>query len=246
MNVRANAKDLYEDLEDMDPSVGLTRDNAAQMVFNAIQAVMVEYDYNLTTVNGQLSTVAKATDMDDDDTILVKKFAMNTGYGTLYNFTYDDVKDKWTYDVDLTSGTFVKDYSDKDGADNTYSAKSTSDYTGLWNRSVKVLSKTTSSSTTIYGIFADDSVVVATALWTAFPSPTGTTTSFKIGSTVYKVETNLAATNIYAFHGDLDDPLGDVSDLATAGSNNLKPYDMQVIDDDNDGKVDYIIVVPSP
>ena len=50
----ATQKGLYEGLENMDVSAALTRDNAAQMIWNALQAVEVEYTYTLVTENGQL------------------------------------------------------------------------------------------------------------------------------------------------------------------------------------------------
>ncbi len=54
VNVIATQKGLYEGLENMDVSAALTRDNAAQMIWNALQAVEVEYTYTLVTENGQL------------------------------------------------------------------------------------------------------------------------------------------------------------------------------------------------
>ena len=47
VNVIATQKGLYEGLENMDVSAALTRDNAAQMIWNALQAVEVEYTYTL-------------------------------------------------------------------------------------------------------------------------------------------------------------------------------------------------------
>ena len=44
VNVRANQKGLYDDL-DISVDAGLSRDNAAQMIYNALDANMVEYTY---------------------------------------------------------------------------------------------------------------------------------------------------------------------------------------------------------
>ena len=41
VNVRANQKGLYDDL-DISVDAGLSRDNAAQMIYNALDANMVE------------------------------------------------------------------------------------------------------------------------------------------------------------------------------------------------------------
>ena len=57
VNVRAAQKGLYEGLETMDTAAAITRDNAAQMVWNALNAYEVEYKTTLTTdKNGQLTS----------------------------------------------------------------------------------------------------------------------------------------------------------------------------------------------
>jgi len=74
-NVRANQKNFYEGLEDLNPSAALIRDQAAQLVYNAISAVMVEYEYKLfKTADGELQAIAVLSDNQDGDTILSKKF----------------------------------------------------------------------------------------------------------------------------------------------------------------------------
>jgi hypothetical protein len=68
----------------MNPALGLTRDNAAQMVYNAINATKVEYDYKLTTVGGALTTVAVVKDVTVAPlTIIADKFSMVTVKGVL-------------------------------------------------------------------------------------------------------------------------------------------------------------------
>ena len=49
VNVRASQKGLYEGLESMDTSAAITRDNAAQMVWNAMNAYEVEYKTTIVT-----------------------------------------------------------------------------------------------------------------------------------------------------------------------------------------------------
>ncbi|MPM03279.1 hypothetical protein SDC9_49544 [bioreactor metagenome] len=228
VNVRANQKDIYDELETLNPSNGLSRDDAAQMVYNAINAVMVEYNYQLTTVNGTLTTVAVVKDLTSDDTILAKKFDMDTAYGTMDSFTYDDTKSEWTYSISVASGTL---------GDTT--PTTANNYTDLWGRSVKILSKTTSSKTTVYGIFADDSKVLATTTLGGLTITSGVTDSFKVGSTVYKMDSGaLSSTNVYAF--------GEGSILCNLGNFTTveKPYSISLIDDNNDGKVDFAIAVP--
>ena len=64
VNVRATQVGLYKGLEGVDVSAALTRDNAAQMVWNALQAKEVKYEYTLVSENGQL--VSKPTLVEKD------------------------------------------------------------------------------------------------------------------------------------------------------------------------------------
>ncbi|MPM13146.1 hypothetical protein SDC9_59501 [bioreactor metagenome] len=199
------------------------------MVYNAIDATMVEYEYKLTTVNGTLTTVAVVK--DTTGTIISKKFALDTAYGTLDGFTYDSTAKKWTYSISVASGTLS-------GA-----VRSTSDFTELYGRSVRVLSKATSSGTTIYGIFADDSNVLATGILGDVTLTSGVTNSFKFGGTTYKMDSGaLATTKVWAFNADqsVASPICTLASITTA----VKPYAVSLIDDDNDGLVDFAVAVP--
>ena len=63
VNMRAAQKGLYKGLEKMDTSAAITRDNAAQMVWNALQAYEVEYKTTLVTDSkGQLSSQVTVQD----------------------------------------------------------------------------------------------------------------------------------------------------------------------------------------
>ena len=71
-NVLANQNKLYAGL-DIDVDAGLTRDNAAQMAYNALNCEMVKYDYALVTgPNGSLTSVPRVDKLDD--TLLSDKF----------------------------------------------------------------------------------------------------------------------------------------------------------------------------
>ena len=114
VNVKASAKGLYEDLAGMDPSVALTRDNAAQMVWNALQAKEVKYEYTLVSENGQL--VSKVTVKDTGSTLLWDKYSALVAEGkdvVLTKAQYDDKNDDYN--------TTVNGFGDFD-ADKDYSA----------------------------------------------------------------------------------------------------------------------------
>lgn len=73
VNVVATQKGLYEGVETMDTAAAITRDNAAQMVWNALQAVEVKYEYTLVSENGEL--VSKTTLVEKDKTLLADKYS---------------------------------------------------------------------------------------------------------------------------------------------------------------------------
>ena len=80
VNVKATEKGLYDGLAGLDTSKALTRDNAAQMVWNALQAKEVKYDYTLVSENGQL--VSKITLVTKDETLMEDKYDAQTFTGT--------------------------------------------------------------------------------------------------------------------------------------------------------------------
>ena len=87
VNVRAAQKGLYDGLEKMDTNAAITRDNAAQMVWNALNAYEVEYKTNLVAgTNGQLSTQITLQDKvvgstNDRITLLEDKYEAKTFTG---------------------------------------------------------------------------------------------------------------------------------------------------------------------
>ena len=88
VNVIASQKGLYEGLERMDTSAALTRDNAAQMVWNAMNAYEVEYKTTIITdENGKLETIVTVQDKvvgsnNDKITLLEDKYEAKTFTGT--------------------------------------------------------------------------------------------------------------------------------------------------------------------
>ena len=70
-NVLANQNGLYDGLS-INPSEGLTRDNTAQMAYNALDARMVTYDYAVVPSGDSISAIANAE--QTDRTLLEDKF----------------------------------------------------------------------------------------------------------------------------------------------------------------------------
>ena len=89
VNVVASQKGLYEGLESMDASAAITRDNAAQMVWNALNAYEVEYKTTIITgEDGKLETIVTVQDKvvgttSDKITLLKDKYNAWVNVGTL-------------------------------------------------------------------------------------------------------------------------------------------------------------------
>ena len=112
VNTDAVAAGLYAGIETIDMSAPLSRDNAAQMIWNALQAKTVVY---LTDSTGAIEF--------QSTTLLDKVYGAATVTGIMTAIDYNVDTEEYTYTVD------GKDYT------------STADYSALFAQTVKVLAK---------------------------------------------------------------------------------------------------------
>lgn len=82
VTARAGEKNLFGGLESSDASAPFIRDDAAQLIYNAINAVTVSYESETVTVDGQSQTRPVAKDNADGGTILSEKFGTASSTGT--------------------------------------------------------------------------------------------------------------------------------------------------------------------
>ena len=152
VNTIASAKGLYEGLETLDVSAALTRDSAARMIWNALQAYEVEYKTSLVAdKDGKLSTQITVQDKvvgsnNDKITMLRDKYDAWVNVGTLTNvksnvitLTMNDA-DKATSDLVTKNGSI--DFSKVD-----------KDYSALIGQKIKVLFKNGKTNDVI-GVYA--------------------------------------------------------------------------------------------
>ena len=156
VNVRAAQKHLYEGLESMDTSAAITRDNAAQMVWNAMNAYEVEYKTTVVTdENGNLVTQNVAVDKvvlstNDKITLLEDKYEVGVNVGTL---------------TEIDGKTLRIVMSDSDKADSSDENLVTfldldTDYSSLLGQKVKVMYK---KNNDVLGVYATGDNTVVTA-----------------------------------------------------------------------------------
>ena len=149
VNTIASAKGLYAGLEKMDVSAALTRDSAARMIWNALQAYEVEYKTTLTTdKNGQLTSQITVQDKvvgsnNDKITLLRDKYDAWVNVGTLVGVSSNEITltmsgaDQTASDLVNYIGSGPDRYPDP----TIKFSKLTTDYSSLVGQRVKVIFK---------------------------------------------------------------------------------------------------------
>ncbi len=213
IGVVASTRGLYKGVPAL-ADAPLSRDNAAQMIFNGIQADMVKYEL-VGIING--TGVSQAVEIKDK-TILSDKFETygKAPEGVMAEFTYDSVKENWKYTVVVETG---------DGAaEMTF--KTDKDFTDLFGMNVRVIAQA-GGDEVVYGIFAQDSSVLAEGYWDDLGDVENG--KVKLAGTSYKVERGFGAAEFAT-----GDPF--TTESATAS--------VKLIDNDGNGKADVAIVTP--
>ena len=237
VNVRASQKGLYEDLENIDVNAALTRDNAAQMIWNALNAYEVEYKTTLITDSkGQLTSQITVQDKQVQGTkgfvkitLLEDKYESTTVTGTLSKIEWNDTDKEYKYTLANV---------DPDNADTTY--QSASDFSDLFGMKVKVVytKDKKSNDIKVFGIVPKDSKVLAKGIMDDIEY--SDTKEIKVDGTKYKTDEAVSSLKAQAFNGAKVDLFN-----SKAINTTLKPYyTVNVIDNDNDGKVDVVVYLP--
>ena len=201
VNVRAAQKGLYEGLETMDTAAAITRDNAAQMVWNALNAYEVEYKTTLTTdKNGQLTSQIVVQDKvsgvngKTKITLLEDKYEADTAIGTFAgNSDVTDCKDDEIQITEATINGVLLDETTARSA-NTYNFKYNLDLKYL-GEEVKVLYKDSKDGTdgkldnkdTIYGVYVTGATSVVNAVQDDIDDNYKTTGKVSVSDKAYKV-----------------------------------------------------------
>ena len=268
VNVQANQDGLYKGLETIDTGAALTRDNAAQMVWNALQAYVIDKSSSIDRTDGSVTDIYTKSDSVD---LIAKMYDGIIAKGELSAFEYNSKDAKWTYTVKLTDPrTVYGDNGDPITVSDYVKVVSKTDYTALLGQKVKAVYKydKNAKENTVYGIFATDSEVVLSATVADLPKMTNSKdTSFKVGGTKYKLEGNLENTPVYQFTNtfgvDFIPEVKNEGTVTTAAVNtlwklagqttsgeatvNVTAYDAQkftAVDKDGNGKIDFFMVVP--
>lgn len=240
-NVRANAVGLYDGL-DINPSQGLTRDSAAQMVYNILDVEQVTYKYTMVA-NGD-GTFTSVTEIDktaDNKTVLEDKFGAVKVEGVVVANEVADLNSSKKNDNKVLVGSaldagktkIVITNGGKDEDQNEYTGTQTFKVsTGLdqLGRTVRLYVKTGSSAANakVFGsvIVTDDNKVVTDASGDSINSVADDNSLDIVSGT--KVATNYA----------------DLTDLSSDAAKADGTHGVQkiLIDNNDDGDVDYVLL----
>jgi hypothetical protein len=249
----AMQRGLYDDVTGIDPNAPMTRDNAAQMVYNFTDATMVKYEFGIAGTGNNVTGVKQAVDATyqktvtvggassiavEKETILHKYYKLDDSTtGILKSWTYDNDKKEFSYTVAGAGSAF----------------KTTQDFTALFGQNVKVLFKdkgTTGYNSTddeIYDISADDSMKVMSGLVGDMDEIKASATSdkeFKYDDVTYKLTLGASSIPVYKY-GDYTPLAGkSLATMSNADNTVNAQYNFAVIDNTGDDKGDIMVIYP--
>ena len=233
----AQLSKFFDDLSVTSTKV-LTRDEAAQMIYNAINALLIVKEPSLNINTGSITYSYKVN--VNDKTLLSETFKGKVEYAYLTKTEYDS--DKKTYTYSHSTSAFGGDplTADDDALSNSIAVKSANDYSELFGQKIKVVYKDDAKAGyPVYGIYAADSKVVVSTVVDKLPTIKADDETVKIGDVEYKLEGAANTIGCYNFNVNTS-----VATLNTLEQDDTKPYTVALIDLDNNNKIDCAVVYP--
>ena len=217
----------------------LTRDEAAQMIYNAVNADTITKSSSVDRLTGKVTDIYDA----NGDPLLKKTFNSLTQKAYLTGVSsYDSTKKEYTYAFAVAAGDYGPEI--RTDALAQLSLKSTTDYSALFGQKVSVVYKDSAKDKyPVYGIYSDADVLASDVIGN-FKLVTGSDTKVKVGSTEYKLTKDNDEIKLVDFLDAVRDTLDDIDTVKAAQSKTTLGYKAELIDNDGDGKGDVVIVYP--
>ena len=250
VNTIASAKGLYEGLEKLDVSAALTRDSAARMIWNALQAYEVEYKTSLIAgPDGKLATQITVQDKvvgstNDKITLLRDKYDAWLDVGTLVSVDNKEITIAMT-EADAAASDYV--ISTTSNRVTTYSdvsfTKLDKDYSDLMGQKVKVIFKN-GKTNDVLGVYATSDNVIYKTVANALEKDGNN--KVKIDGKSYSVEYTRnkgtmgvvkTGTGLATYRDGEEVNSVDVADLDNM---NTSADNVVLVDSDNNGKIDIV------
>ena len=239
VNVRAAQKGLYDGLEKMDTNAAITRDNAAQMVWNALQAYEVEYKTNLVAgADGKLSTQVTVQDKvvgsnNDKITLLRDKYDAWVSVGTLISVDGKNLQISMT-SADAAASDYSVTKSKGTSYENLTFTKLDHDYSALLGQKIKVVFKNGKTNDVI-GVYATGDNNSYTVNASDVENDKG---DIKFNDKTYKVELNTSK----KLDTYVDGKAADGKSVAKLVAMNNTANILTLIDTDDNDKIDTVYV----
>ena len=216
----AQLSGFYDELKCLTSGKVLSRDEAAQMIYNAIGALLIEKSPALNVTTGALTYSYKQN--TTGKTLLSETFDAVTKYGYITDVTYDSNKAKYTYTVSngiASTSTIV-------AGDLMANFSATVDYTAFMGMKSKVVYKVVNNDIVVYGVSTGaEKVVSAKGADITIGSDKVT-----VDKKDYKAESTIS---VYAAGGYVG---------TLSGKNEAYLYDLY--DVDGDGKIEIAVTAP--
>ena len=244
----AQLSKFFDDLSVTSTKV-LTRDEAAQMIWNAVQAKMIEKKPSISITNGNITYTYE---QHATNTLLNTTFKAEKKYAYLTGASYSSDDKNYTYNF-TTAAAFGGVAIANDALVITTGVATSSldgktDYSALYGQKVAVVYNTTSGAKNpVYGIYSEAKVVaegVVNDLATATDA-----NKVKVAGTTYTLTAaNRSSVPVYAFNNGT--AAYTRADLAAVISGNAAStwYDASakvvLLDNTGDNKADVVIIYP--
>ena len=234
VNVRANQKGLYSDLT-ISVDEGLTRDSAAQMIYNALDAGVVHYDYTLVSDGSTISSSPTLID-ENKKTLLEDKFNAVKVEGVVVANEFADLKSE-TANKDYAKGVIGSALDEGKTKMIITNGEDQEVYTGTETFAVSSGKDVLGRSVVIY-VKKATNAAKAEVLGAAITSTDNKVVVDYSGDSIKDVaddndltfDAKAQIAYNYASLGKLDD-----TTIGSAG------YEKIIVDTDDDGDVDYVL-----
>ena len=184
----AQLSGFYDDLANLGANKALTRDEAAQMIFNAADATLIRKTAQIDRTTGNVTDIYSPDGNNRDLLGEVYKSSIRTGVlaalgGNSKGFTVVDLDNGTTTMVNAVATTYHSNVNNTDY---------TEDLSALLGEEVDVVIRTSSNKDAILGVFATGTSKVANTTWNKIERAKDTNgtpnAKIKFGGETYKIE----------------------------------------------------------
>ena len=230
--VEANKVGLYDELLGTNPSDGLDRDSAAQMLYNGITSATMRLQYNHNIATGEVTqsyTLTGPSLLEDKFDASIEIGVLTSLNGNSKGFVVRDLDNGTTTIVNGNTVSYHSNISNSDYAE---------DLSSLLGEEVRVIVRNNTSKNAVLGVYATGTSQVAYTTWNAIKADTTDSTEIAFGGKSYEIELPNATTAATADH-----MLVNGSDRTASYFTNEKwNSPVKLVDIDGNGKYDIAYV----